>query len=88
LNDIGSYDNSAPAVSWPSSTGDNFVARASDIIKYTNGGWTVEFDSLANTNSIQYVTNLNTHVQYRWHDSEWAKSVEGVYREGLWSLVL
>jgi hypothetical protein len=88
LNDIGSYDNDAPSVAWPSGTGDNFVARANDIIKYTANGWTVTFDSHANTNTIQYMTNLNTGAQYRWHDSEWAKSVEGVYHEGLWSLVL
>jgi len=88
LNDIGGYNNSAPAALWSTATGDNFVAHANDIIKYTNGGWTVEFDSLSNANTIQYVTNMITHVQYRWHDSEWVKSVEGVYREGLWSLVL
>jgi hypothetical protein len=88
LNDIGSYDNLAPSVAWPTSTGDNFVARANDIIKYTSGGWTVSFDSLSNINTIQYMTNLTTGTQYRWHDSEWAKSVEGVYHEGLWSLVL
>jgi len=88
LNDIGSYDNLAPSVAWPTSTGDNFVARANDIIKYTSGGWTVSFDSLSNINTIQYMTYLTTGTQYRWHDSEWAKSVEGVYHEGLWSLVL
>lgn len=88
LGDIGSYDNAQPSAAWPTSGGDNFVARANDIIKYVNGGWTVAFDSLATVNTIQYVTNLNTGVQYRWHDGEWAKSVEGVYREGEWSLVL
>jgi len=88
LGDIGSYDNAQPSVAWPTSSGDNFVARANDIIKYINGEWTVAFDSLAAANVIEYVTNLNTGVQYRWHNSEWAKSVEGVYREGEWSLVL
>lgn len=88
LNDIGSYENDAPSVAWPTGTGDNFVAHANDIIKYTATGWTVSFDSLANTNSIQYMTNLNTGTQYRWYDGEWTKSVEGVYHEGLWSLVL
>jgi hypothetical protein len=88
LNGIGSYDNDAPSVAWPTVTGDNFVAHANDIIKYTTGGWHVAFDSQANINSIQYMTNLNTGTQYRWHLGEWSKSVEGVYHEGLWSLVL
>lgn len=88
LNDIGSYDNDAPSVAWPSGSGDNFVAHANDIIKYTATGWAVVFDSQANINTTEYMTNLNTGTQYRWHENEWTKSVEGVYHEGLWSLVL
>jgi hypothetical protein len=87
LDDIGSYDNVEPSVVWRGPNNQNFVARANDIIEYKNGGWGVVFDSAA-TNTIEYVTNLTTGIQYRWQDSEWAKSVEGVYKETEWTIIL
>ena len=86
LNDIGSWDNNQPPVIWQGSNNQNFVARANDIIEYNNG-WSVSFDS-ASTVSIQYVTNLTTQIQYRWTGVEWVKSVEGVYPEGEWTIML
>jgi|688.fasta_scaffold68879_4 hypothetical protein len=86
LNDIGSFDNLEPAVVWQGPNNQNFVARANDIIQYNNG-WTVSFDSLSNP-ATEYVTNLTTQIQYRWHGGEWTKSVEGVYNEGEWTLLL
>jgi hypothetical protein len=47
----------------------------------------VSFDSLSNP-ATEYVTNLTTQIQYRWHGGEWTKSVEGVYNEGEWTLLL
>jgi hypothetical protein len=86
LNDIGDFDNIEPAVVWQGPNNQNFVARANDIIQYNNG-WTVSFDSLSNP-ATEYVTNLTTQIQYRWHGGEWTKSVEGVYNEGEWTLLL
>ena len=63
------------------------VAHENDIIEYTGSEWTKVFDS-ANSNEVEYITNINTNVQYRWTGSEWVKSVEGVYRGGEWSLII
>jgi hypothetical protein len=87
LDDIGSYDNVEPSIVWRGPNGQNFVAYTNDIIEYRNGGWGVVFDSAA-TESIEYVTNLTTGIQYRWQDGEWAKSVEGVYNESEWTIIL
>ena len=65
----------------------NLVAHANDIIQYTGSAWTVSLDSAA-TNTVEYVTNLTTNVQYKWSNGVWAKSVEGIYREGEWSIIL
>ena len=86
LNDIGDFSNSNPSEVWRGPNGQNFMAKANDIIEYNNG-WTVSFDSSL-VLTVEYVTNLNTHVQYRWSEGEWAKSVEGVYNEGEWTIVL
>ena len=63
------------------------VAQENDIIEYTGSYWIKVFDS-ANSNEIEYITNTNTNVQYRWTGTEWVKSVEGVYRGGEWSLII
>jgi len=86
LNPIGD-NNSTSAMAWAGAAGTNLVAAANDIIKWNGTYWTVEFDSAATT-TPEYVTNLNTQVQYRWTGSAWVKSYEGIYRSGQWSLVL
>jgi len=87
LDDIGSFDNAEPSQVWRGPNNQNFVAYTNDIIEYRNGGWGVVFDSAA-TESIEYVTNLTTGIQYRWQAGEWAKSVEGVYNESEWTIIL
>jgi hypothetical protein len=87
LDDIGSFDNATPSPVWRGPNNQNFVASANDIIEYKNGGWAVVFDSTV-TESIEYATNLTTGIQYRWQDGEWAKSVEGVYNESEWTIIL
>lgn len=87
LNPIGDA-NSESAVAWAGAPGTNLIANANDIIEYSaNGYWVVSFDS-QNTPSTEYVTNLNTTVQYRWTGESWVKSYEGLYTSGNWSLVL
>jgi hypothetical protein len=89
LNDIGSYNN-APgngAPIWTGSDGAQLVAHANDIIQYNGTRWTVSFDSQTDT-TLQYVSNLNTGTQYKWTQTQWVKSYEGEYKEGLWTLVI
>lgn len=85
LDSIGNSDNSEPAVAWTGAGGD-LVANANDIIEWTGSHWIVSFDSA--DSDVQYVTNMNTTTQYRWTGDTWVKSYEGVYRSGMWSLVL
>jgi len=85
LNPIGDADT-FPAVAWQGVAGTNLIARANDIIEWNGAYWTIVFDS--REPAIQYVTNLNTSVQYQWTGTQWVKSYEGVYKTGEWSLVL
>jgi hypothetical protein len=62
-------------------------ANANDIIEYNGSSWSVVLDS-ASHSQLEYVTNLTTTVQYKWSNGAWTKSVEGVYREGEWSIIL
>lgn len=64
----------------------DLVANTYDIIQWDGSKWTVAFDSVATT-SVEYVTNLNTGIQYKWKDRLWTKSVEGLYGVGAWSFV-
>jgi hypothetical protein len=84
LNPIGSLDNTQAAEVWADP---NFVAEANDIIEWNGSTWRVVFHSQRESNT-QYVTNLNTGVQYRWYQGSWAKSTEGIYQEGEWSIVI
>ena len=81
-DDIGSNINTSNYSAW----GD-LVANKNDIIEYISGSWLVVWDSQSNSN-IEYVTNNNTNVQYRWTGDSWVKSVEGLYRGGDWSIVI
>lgn len=81
-DDIGSDINVSGSVIWGT-----LVAYANDIIEYNGTEWNVVFDS-ANYSDVEYITNTNTGVQYRWTGEEWVKSVEGVYRGGEWSLII
>jgi len=65
----------------------NLIANANDIIEFNGGSWSVSWDSQTHE-TLEYVTNTNTGVQYRWAGSEWVKSVEGVYRGGNWSIAI
>jgi hypothetical protein len=86
LNPIGA-PATEPAVAWRGATGTNLIANANDIIQWNGTYWTVQFDSFREP-AVQYVTNMNTNVQYRWTGEAWVKSYEGIYHAGEWSLVL
>jgi len=89
LGRIGSSDNAESAEVWGGGQNRNFVANENDIIEYTpgDGRWRVIFDA-STENGVEYVTNLNTNIQYKWFNNQWTKSVEGLYREGEWRIVL
>lgn len=70
---------------WPGLTAG---APANSIIEYDGSGWTVVLNG-SYEQSIQYVTNLTTGLQYRYVPSEgWMKSVEGWYEQGDWSIII
>lgn len=80
VEDIGA--TGSPTTAW----GD-VIANANDIIEYNGTEWVVAFDSTTDI-EIQYVTNLNTNIQYRFADNSWVKSTEGWYGEGDYSIVI
>lgn len=83
-DNIGSTENVSGLSAWG-----NLIANANDIIEYNAflASWSVVWDSESQAN-LEYVTNNNTNIQYRWTGSAWVKSVEGVYRGGEWSIVI
>ena len=84
VEDIGSEGDTT--IAWG-----GLVAKANDIIEFNAASmsWVVAFDSNA-ANTVQYVTNLNTAIQYRYVPTEgvWMKSYEGWYNEGDYSIVI
>ena len=82
VNSIGASENSSPAAAWGA-----VVAAAGDIIEWSGSEWIVAFDASAST-EIEYVTNITTGTQYIWCEGQWAKSFEGVYPGGQWTVVL
>jgi hypothetical protein len=63
------------------------IANANDIIEYDGTKWNVSFDSQIEE-TVQFVTNLTTNVQYRYTDGVWVKSYEGWYAAGDFSVVI
>jgi hypothetical protein len=82
----GSWEGDA--VAWEGDSGQPLVAKANDIIEYSQGRWVIYFDSTSSPDNIQYVTNITTSIQYEWTGSSWIKSYQGLYPGGQWSLVL
>jgi hypothetical protein len=67
--------------------GAGFYAKGNDIIEYNGTNWFVSFDSTASAGP-EYVTNINTGIQYKWASGTWIKSFDGEYPPGRWHLVL
>ena len=65
----------------------NIDAGENDIIEYDGTQWAVSFNS-GSVTDVKYVTNTNTNKQYKWHNSSWISSHEGVYNSGFWRLIL
>lgn len=86
-NPIGSYTNIDGAMGWKGQDSQDLVAHAGDIVEYNSSHWVVAFDS-HNITSVEYISNLNTNIQYCYNGNEWIKSVDGLYEGGRWSLIL
>jgi hypothetical protein len=65
------------------------LVNKDSIIEYdgNNNRWFVSFDAVSLTD-VQYVTNLNTNIQYRWAEGIWMKAWEGWYPQGDWNIVI
>lgn len=72
---------------WKNANGSDFQAHANDIIRWDGNQWEVIFNSSL-SNSVTYITNAYTGIQYKWADGQWSKSFEGLYDKMLWRLVL
>lgn len=82
LQDIGASGNTDPSEAWGS-----LIAKANDIVEFNDGLWAVSFNS-STVDTVQFVSNLSTSIQYKWTGSSWMRSYEGLYAGGEWSLVL
>jgi len=82
VEDIG--EEGVSTIAWG-----NLVAKANDIIQFTGTEWIVSFEAAA-ANTVEYVTNMTTNIQYRYVDEEgqWMKSYEGWYQSGDFSIVI
>jgi hypothetical protein len=86
LSQIGNIESTEFAKAW-APNGIPVVASPNDIIQYDGTKWFVDFVA-ADHSDIEYVTNTNTNIQYKWTGEMWVKSYEGLYRESTWRLVL
>lgn len=82
--DIDVYDG---ANAWKNNDGSYFTANANDIIQWSGTNWGVLFNSQT-TDAVTYITNSYTGIQYKWEDSQWNKSFEGVYSLDKWRIIL
>lgn len=87
----GPFDDSTgdlnSAEAWRGTDGTQLEADANDVIEYDGTKWQVIFDA-SETTAYNFVTNVNTGIQYKWDGQQWLKSYEGLYPGGQWSLVL
>ena len=72
---------------WKNNDNSDFKANANDIIEWNGSEWINIFDSEA-TNTVTYITNSYTGMQYKWNELQWSKSFEGLYDKMNWRLVL
>lgn len=87
LHGVGKEGETEVAPAWNPTNYAPLVANANDIIEFNGVYWVVTFDSV-NKDTLEYVTNMTTNVQYKWSKFNWTKSVEGRYSAAVWSLNL
>ena len=71
---------------WPG----DLNAQTNDIVQYNSAtnSWSVVWSAAEFDSTVEYVTNLNTGIQYKYNGTNWVKSYEGIYIGGKWTLVL
>jgi len=91
VNDIITYElfvNEDGPDAWKNTNGTDFIANTNDIIEWDGSKWRVVFNAEATKDTIVYLTNIYTSVQYKWNGIQWRKSFEGEYTRGRWRLEL
>ena len=73
---------------WKNTDQSDFIANTNDIIEWDGSKWRVVFNAEATKDTIVYLTNIYTNVQYKWNGVQWRKSFEGEYNRGRWRLEL
>jgi len=68
---------------WKNLDGTDPAIKANSIITWTGSRWQSDFDPI-DYDSVKYVTNLTTGIQYKWENGQWLKSFEGEYAVGYW----
>jgi hypothetical protein len=87
VNSLGNASLGNGASAWQNANSSLTPAFANDIIQYNGSAWFVAYHPTATSNA-SYVTNTFTNTQYAWNVNQWQKSWEGLYQEGLWSIVI
>lgn len=90
-NQIGNINNDPDnnPIAWRNSDNTPVLANINDIIEYNGTHWVVVFDASEQTeNSLEYLTNSHTGVQFKWARGMWQKSWQGKYTEGNWIILL
>lgn len=88
IEDIGNEINIDGADAWKNQDGSDLIANANDIIEWTGLRWNIIFNSITESDTLIYQTNVYTGVQFMWNGIAWVKSFEGIYKQGMWRLEL
>ncbi len=91
IDDVITYElfvNEDGPDAWKNADGSDFIANTNDIIEWDGSKWHVVFNAEATTDTLVYLTNIYTNVQYKWNGVSWNKSFEGEYLRGTWRLEL
>jgi hypothetical protein len=91
VDDVITYElfvNEDGPDAWKNTDQSDFIANTNDIIEWDGTKWRVVFNAEATKDTIVYLTNIYTSVQYKWNGIQWRKSFEGEYMRGRWRLEL
>lgn len=88
IEDTGYLGNIDGPDGWKSTSGEQLIAHANDIVEWNGNAWTVIFDAKVETDVIIWQTNTYTGIQFMWNAKDWVRSFEGVYKSGTWKLEL
>ena len=87
VNPLGNASDGNGSAAWQNANSSITPALPNDIIQYNGSAWAISYRPNSVSNA-SYVTNTYTNIQYAWDGNQWVKSWEGIYPEGLWSIVI